>query len=234
MKKILIFLIIYSLLMASTALGKEKEKNLNNNKYKIPIGHIIQGVLDMEAISDYVGPWKGKLSQPILSIDKQVILFPKGSIVTGKTVKVTGENEAIHNRLAFLPLYIVQPNGEAFKIDNQAILDQVGVGALKDEVDYHLATQLAALGAFTAVETVPEIIIGNLTSKSSMTNNVLGSLAEKTEVVGKEIISKYLKLIPTIKIRSGIPFTIFIQEEIFVDKWRKRSRFKFSNIGEIK
>ena len=74
----------------------------------IPVGTVAHGVIDMAVNSDYPGPWRGRLTHAIYSADQRHVIFPEGSIITGRAVRAQGVNEAIHNRMLFLPTYITR------------------------------------------------------------------------------------------------------------------------------
>jgi type IV secretory pathway VirB10-like protein len=193
----------------------------------VPIGYAASGRLTMTAVSDYPGPWRATLDQPIYTIDRRHVLFPEGSVIVGRTVLVGGQNQAINNRLGFLPTHIVRPDGEAFSIRQQAVLDELGIGAIADQVDYHLGTQLAAVGAFSAIEALPDIIKDQATNE----RDVIGNFFEQGSSQGQVILQRYLTLLPTVTVRAGTPMRIFFQEELVVPLTRPRDRFELTNIA---
>jgi type IV secretory pathway VirB10-like protein len=202
---------------------------------KIPVGYLAQGRLDMTVNSDYPGPWRGILDHPIMSIDGSKILFPVGSKIVGRVVSIGGINAAINNRLGLLPRYIVLPNGDAFKISDQAILDELGISGIADQVDYHLGVQLAAIGAFTLVQAAPTVIsaqAGATTANTSTTQTPQGSFASQASNAGEEIINRYTSLLPTIEVRAGTPFRIFFNEEMLAPVTRPTDAFQLTNVGD--
>jgi len=194
---------------------------------KIPIGYAAAGTLTMTVNSDAPGPWRGTLSQPIYSIDRTQLLFPEGSVVVGRVIRISGTNDAINNRLGLLPTYLVRPDGEAFPIPQQSILDQLGIGGIADEVDYHLGVQLAAIGAFTAVNSMPEVIA----AQGGAAPGIAGNFFELSRERGAVILNRYLTLLPTITVKAGTEFRVFFSEEMVAPLVRPRDRFELSNIG---
>jgi len=194
---------------------------------KIPVGYVAAGTLTMTVNSDAPGPWRGTLSQPIYSIDRAQVLFPEGSLVVGRVIRISGTNEAINNRLGLLPTYLVRPDGEAFPIPQQAILDQLGIGGIADEVDYHIGIQLAAIGAFTAVNSLPEVV----SAQGGATPGVAGNFFQLSAERGQVILNRYLTLLPTITVKAGTEFRVFFSEEMVAPLVRPRDRFELTNIG---
>jgi type IV secretory pathway VirB10-like protein len=199
---------------------------------KVPIGYVATGVLTMTVNSDYPGPWRGHLTQPIYSIDNRTILFPEGTVIVGRTVRVGGPNEAINDRLGLMPTYLVRADGTPFKINQQAMLDELGIAGIPGDVDYHVGIQLAAIGAFVGVQALPNVVSaqGGATPSTTTTSPV-PAFANQTSQAGENILQRYLTLVPTITVREGAPIRIFFQEEMIAPDLRPRDRFELTNIA---
>jgi type IV secretion system protein VirB10 len=195
---------------------------------KIPAGYVATGTLTMTVNSDYSGPWRGTLSQPIYSIDGSQFLFPEGTVVVGRVIRITGPNEAINNRLGLLPTTLVRPDGQAVAINQQAILDQLGISGIADQVDYHLGVQLAAIGAFTGLNSLPEIVA----AQGGANATVQGTFFQLSSERGQILLNRYLTLLPTVTVRAGTEFRIFFSEEMLAPILRPRDRFELTNIGK--
>jgi len=176
----------------------------------IPIGTVAHGVIDMAVNSDYPGPWRGRLTHAIYSADQRHVIFPEGSIITGRAVRATGVNEAIHNRMLFFPQYITRSqDGLTVDISALSVLDKSGIAGLKDKVDRHLDIQAAAIGGASVAEALPTILENLVIGDNSA---IAGSALFQTQERALEIIEKYLDLVPTIEIRPGAEFRLFFSE----------------------
>ena len=198
---------------------------------KIPIGYVATGTLTMTVNSDYPGPWRGYLTQPIYSIDNREVLFPEGTLIVGRTVRVGGPNEAINTRLGLVPSYLVRADGTPFKLSQQAILDEVGIAGIPGSVDYHLGVQLAAIGAFVAVQSLPNVVSAQGGATSTTTADPGTALFNQTSQAGQNILQRYMTLVPTITCTEGTPIRIFFQEEMLAPELRPRDRFELTNIA---
>jgi len=196
---------------------------------KIPVGYIAQGTVGMTVNSDSPGPWKGTLSQPILSIDKHRILFPVGSTVTGRVVRITGVNDVINNRLGLLPTYITRPDGASMKIRQQSVLDQLGINGIADEVNYHVWTMIAAIGATAVVQSAPTIL-SNETQQKGASQTFAGNFIGQGSYASENTFNRYLSLLPTITVHNGMPFRIFFSEEQFAPPIRQTDNFQLTNV----
>jgi Bacterial conjugation TrbI-like protein len=199
---------------------------------KVPIGYVATGTLTMTINSDYPGPWRGQLTQPIYSIDNREVLFPEGTVIVGRTVRVGGPNEAINDRLGLLPTYLVRADGTPFKINQQAILDELGIAGIPGDVDYHIGVQLAAIGAFVGVQALPNVVSAQGGAAPVTTNNQpVPAFVNQTSQAGDTILQRYLTLVPTVTVHSGTPIRIFFQDELLAPDLRPRDRFELTNIA---
>jgi type IV secretory pathway VirB10-like protein len=200
---------------------------------KIPVGYVADGIVTMTTNSDSPGPFRGMLTQPILSIDQNRVLFPQGSKIVGRVVRITGVNEAINARLGFVPTYLVRPDGAAMRIRQHNVLDQFGVNGVEDQVNYHVWLQLGAIAASTVVNTAPTVV-GNLTApnnqQSSSNSFSTGFLSTGSYAIQNQI-SRYLQVMPTVTVRARMPIKIFFNEEQFAPPIRERDNFKLTNIN---
>jgi len=215
---------------AAQQTGVEPEAYDGKADGKVPIGYLGYGVTDIEVNSDYPGPWRGRLTMPIYSIDRQAILFPEGTTIVGAVVRISGPNEAINNRLGLLPQYLVWPDGHSFKIKQQSVLDALGVSGIADKVDYHIGETLAGIGAFTAVQSLPDIAKSTAGAASTITPG--SSFLNQTSQAGTTLLQKYTELVPTVTIRAGTPIRIFFTAEMVnAPVWRAVDRFELTNVG---
>lgn len=196
--------------------------------HRIPIGTIAVGSLSISAISDYPGPFKAYLTRPIYTVDKKAVIFPTGSWVTGVTQRATGTNEAIHNRLVYLPQYIMWPDGTPFKLNNASGLDHEGINAIKGEVDYHTDTQAKALLGFTALNTLPEIVQNAVTGDTATV--AAGTFIEGTQTRGQQIVDRYLNLVPTVTVKARQSFLLFFGDDGQYPIWKDMGSVKFTNV----
>lgn len=192
---------------------------------KIAIGTLAAGTLSTTVVSDYPGPWKGTLTQPIYTIDRRNVLFPEGTVVVGRVSRVGGVNEAINNRLALIPTELVRPDGTAFKINQNAITDDSGTSGLSDKVDYHFPAQAGAIGAYGVIDALPDLV-RKATGANQSNNNVTLDLSSQQ---AGYILQKYLALVPTVTVRSGTRFQVFFVEEMEVPLGHARTPYQLTN-----
>jgi type IV secretion system protein VirB10 len=198
-----------------------QERGPRPGEVLLPTGTVLSAVLDMDMISDYEGPWRGILVRDVYDVEKNYILLPKGTRFTGQAVRIKNINEPIQARMAMGVKWAILPNGNRIDFSKMSALDHAGVSALKDQVNYHIFAQLAGLTAYAVLGAAPSLRLetdgGDLSSKeqalSEMTSglrNQFGSMAER-----------YLNLVPTITVRAGTPFKVFIEDDLYIKPWMR-------------
>jgi type IV secretory pathway VirB10-like protein len=196
--------------------------------FVVPIGAIAAGSLNITSSSDYPGPFRATLAHPIYTVDKKLVLFPAGSWVTGLTQRSEGVNEAIHNRITYLPRFITRPDGRSFPLEGAFVLDKNGIGAIKDQVDYHIDVQAAALAATTGLNVLPEIIQDAISGNAASVT--AGTFIDGARNRGEQIINRYLELVPTATVRAGKEMLIFFGDEAKYPMWEPRNNIRFTNV----
>ena len=194
---------------------------------KIPIGYVASGILDFTTISDYPGPWRGTLTQPIVSPDGQYVIAPAGSTVVGTAELASGVNQPIHNRMQFTPTAFVWPDGTAYPITGQFVIDQSGVSGIADKVDYHAEIIAGALIAGGVTEALPDILRDRLGTGTTIVQDeglgILSDIAGEAETG----IDRYTRLVPTVEVRPGTPFQVFFFQEVQLPPYREQTRYRF-------
>jgi type IV secretory pathway VirB10-like protein len=192
---------------------------------KIAVGTNAAAVVNMAANSDYPGPWRATLTQPLLNIERSAVIAPTGSTVVGMTQRSAGPNEPINNRLVFTPLMIVLPDSRTIPLIGQYQLDGTGIAGVQDKVDYHFDIQAAAVGGSSIADALPSVIAEALgaDSASRIRDTTINALSDN----GKAIIERYTQLVPTVEIRPGAPVTIFFMRETVAPVWGSPERYSF-------
>ncbi|WP_368904642.1 TrbI/VirB10 family protein [Proteus mirabilis] len=204
----------------NNVVGYTKDNSYNANTdglVKMPIGTVINAITVMTAISDYQGgSMKAMITTDIYDASNTQILAPKGSEVIIRVVKASGVNEVIQNRVAFLPSWLVLPNGDKIDFSKTSGLDQMGIPAVKgDEVDRHFMAQFFGVAAYALVGTKTSYEGSGGNNDQSFAGN-FGSGA-RSQAGG--LAQKYLQVVPTVELYAGKPIRIILEDEIFVKPW---------------
>ena len=106
-------------------------------------GSFIEAVLVNQLNGDFPGPVLASVAVPFYSADRQRIVIPRGARVIGSASAVAGQDQ---ERLAVGFHRLIFPDGRWVSLEFRG-LNQIGEGALKDQVNRHYFSMFASVGA---------------------------------------------------------------------------------------
>ena len=174
-------------------------------------GSFLEAVLVTQLSGDFPGPVLAQVAVPFYSADRQRVLVPRGARVIGTASAVLGRDQ---ERLAVSFHRLIYPDGRWVTLDFHG-LNQVGEGALKDQVNRHYFSMFAAVGAVG--------IISGLTLQNS---NPYGGGAQAFRAgagqglgqAAEQILQRFLNRLPTITIRAGHRLRIWFTSDVLVPR----------------
>ena len=180
-------------------------------------GAFLEAVLVTQLSGDFPGPVLAQVAVPFYSADRQRVLVPRGARVVGTASAVLGQDQ---ERLAVSFHRLIYPDGRWVTLDFHG-LNQVGEGALKDQVNRHYFSMFAAVGAVG--------IISGLTLQNS---NPYGGGAQAFRAgagqglgqAAEQILQRFLNRLPTLTIRAGHRLRIWFTSDVLVPRNLKGER----------
>ncbi len=172
-------------------------------------GSFLEAVLATQLTGDFPGPVLAVVAIPFYSADRQRILIPRGTRVIGSAQAVTNQDQA---RLGIGFHRLIFPDGSWISLQFRG-LNQLGEGALKDQVNRHYFSMFAAVGAvgvlsgLTAAGGNP--YEGGTASMRSGAGQGLGQAATR-------ILDRFLNRMPTITIRAGHRLRVWFTSDVLV------------------
>ena len=174
-------------------------------------GSFVEAVLVNQLNGDFPGPVLAVVAVPVYSADRQRIVIPRGARVIGSASAVLGQDQ---ERLAVGFHRLVFPDGRWVSLEF-AGLNQIGEGALKDQVNRHYFSMFASVGAVG--------ILSGLTLRGS---NPYGGGAEGFRAGAGQglaqgattILDRFLNRLPTITIRAGHRLRIWLTSDVLVPR----------------
>ena len=174
-------------------------------------GAFIEGVLVNQLNGDFPGPVLAAVAVPFYSADRQRIVIPRGARVIGSATAVAGQDQ---QRLAVGFHRLIFPDGRWVSLEF-AGLNQIGEGALKDQVNRHYFAMFASVGAVG--------IISGLTLRGS--DPYAGGRQRFQAGAGQglaqgatSILDRFLNRLPTITIRAGHRLRIWLTSDVLVPR----------------
>ena len=174
-------------------------------------GSFIEGVLVNQLNGDFPGPVLAAVAAPFYSADRQRIVIPRGARVIGSASAVAGQDQ---ERLAVGFHRLIFPDGRWVSLEF-AGLNQIGEGALKDQVNRHYFAMFASVGAVG--------IISGLTVRGSdpYAGGRQGFQAGAGQGLAQgatSILDRFLNRLPTITIRAGHRLRIWLTSDVLVPR----------------
>ena len=174
-------------------------------------GSFLEAVLVTQLSGDFPGPVLAAVSVPFYSADRQRIVVPRGSRAIGTASSVSGQDQ---ERLVVGFHRLIFPDGRWVALDFTG-LNQLGEGALKDQVNRHYLSMFAAVGAVG--------IISGLTLQGSnpYSGGSAGVRAGAGQGLGQgatQILQRFLNRFPTITIRAGHRLRIWFTSDVLVPR----------------
>ena len=182
---------------------------------RIHEGSFLEAVLVTQLSGDFPGPVLATVSVPFYSADRQRILIPRGSRVVGTSQAVANQDQS---RLAVSFHRLLLPDGRWVSLEFHG-LNQLGEGALKDQVNRHYSSMFAAVGAVG--------IVSGLTLRGS---NPYGGGQESFQAgagqglgqAAMQILDRFLNRLPTITIRAGHRLRIWFTSDVLVPRPQRK------------
>ena len=147
--------------------------------------------------------------------DRQRVLVPRGARIIGTARAVANQDQS---RLAVSFHRLILPDGRSVSLEFHG-LNQLGEGALKDQVDRHYFSMFAAVGA-----------VGVLSGLTAARGNpyeggVEGFQAGAGQGLGQaatRILDRFLNRLPTLTIRAGHRLRIWFTSDVLVPRPLKK------------
>ncbi len=145
----------------------------------------------------------------------QTLLIPQGARLLGAYEGKTSNGQS---RLAVTFTRILFPDGHSINIDSQKGTDNAGYPGLADKVDNHTG-RLIGSGVMTSLlAATAQIAAGNTNTTNNASYGQLAVQGAATNVMqaGSKLLERDMQLGPTITIRPGMQFTVFLNKDLII------------------
>ena len=178
---------------------------------RIHEGSFLEAALVTQLSGDFPGPVLAVVSVPFYSADRQRVLVPRGARVIGTAQAVANADQS---RLAVSFHRLILPDGRWVSLEFQG-LNQLGEGALKDQVNRHYFSMFAAVGAIG--------VLSGLTLQGSnpYAGGSAGFRAGAGQGLGQaatSILDRFLNRLPTITIRAGHRLRVWFTSDVLLPR----------------
>lgn len=194
------------------------------SKYEIKAGTMISAILLTSINSDLPGEMLAQVTNDVYDYrTMSKVLIPKGSKVIGRYDSNITYGQ---NRVLVVWDRIIFPNGNSLGLDNYQGVDLLGNSGLSGKVNNHfwklLRSVILSAGINIASGTLEDINVNIDATSKSRINIDSGSkdLAKNVETIGSRMIEKDLNQQPTIKIKRGSRFNIFVNSDMILPRYK--------------
>ena len=163
---------------------------------RIHEGSLVEAVLVNQLSGDFPSPVLALVAVPFYSTDRQRVLIPRGSRFIGTAQPVRGQDQ---DSLAVGFHRVLLPDGRHVPLRFQA-LNQIGEGALSDQVNRHYLSTFLAAGAVGVMSGLAAI--GGSPYAGGFPGFQSG-LSQGTAASGQQVMRRFLNRLPEVTIRAG-------------------------------
>lgn len=163
---------------------------------RIHEGSLVEAVLVNQLSGDFPSPVLALVAVPFYSTDRQRILIPRGSRFIGTAQPVRGQDQ---DSLAIGFHRVLLPDGRHVPLRFQA-LNQIGEGALRDQVNRHYLSTFLAAGAVGVMSGLAAI--GGSPYAGGFPGFQSG-LSQGTAASGQQVMRRFLNRLPEVTVRAG-------------------------------
>lgn len=196
-------------------LQQQKQKQIS--PYELKAGWIIPATLITGINSDLPGSTLAQVSQNIYdTATGRYLLIPQGTKLVGeyKSNVLYGQERVL---CAWTKL--IFPNGDTLNLEGMNGTSQDGYSGFTDEVDNHYLRIFGS--AFLMSSITAGIALNDKSStsgeKETTADKAMAQAIDQMSTVATEMIRKNMNIAPTLKIRPGYKFNIFLTKDIILE-----------------
>lgn len=197
-------------------LQQKKEKPIS--PYELKAGWIIPAVLITGINSDLPGSILAQISQNVYdTATGKYLLIPQGTKAVGeyKSNIVYGQERVL---TAWTKL--IFPNGDTLNLEGMNGTSQDGYSGFTDQVNNHYFRIFGSaflMSSITAGIALSDKSSSSSSDKETNADKAMSQAIEQMSTVASEMIRKNMNIAPTLEIRPGYKFNIFVTKDIILE-----------------
>jgi type IV secretory pathway VirB10-like protein len=182
--------------------------------YQLMAGTLIPGLLLTALNSDLPGQILGQVSQNVYdTVTGNYLLLPQGTKVIGEY-----DSRIVYGQERVLIVWtrLILPNGKSISLEGMPGVDLSGSAGLSDQVNHHWGRLVTSVVFSSLLGASAQIAQGRTYNSFDPSYGELATqgFAQNMNQVGQQITRKNLNIQPTIEIRPGFRFNIFVNKDI--------------------
>ncbi len=190
------------------------------SQYQLMAGTLIPGLLLTALNSDLPGQILGQVSQNVFdTVTGNHLLLPQGTRVIGEY-----DSRIVYGQERVLIVWtrLILPNGKSISLEGMPGVDLSGSAGLTDQVNHHWGRLLTSVVFSSLLGASAQIAQGRTYNSFDPDYGELATqgFAQNMNQVGQQITRKNLNIQPTIEIRPGYRFNIFVNKDIELEPYQ--------------
>jgi type IV secretion system protein VirB10 len=187
--------------------------------YQLMAGTIIPGLLLTGLNSDLPGQILGQVSQNVFdTVSGNHLLLPQGTKVVGQY-----DSRIVYGQERMLIVWtrLILPNGKSMSLEGMPGVDLSGAAGLIDQVNHHWGRLVTGVVLSSILGAGAQIAQGRTYSTFDPDYGDLAAqgFAQNINQVGQQITRKNLNIQPTIEIRPGYRFNVFVHNDMVLEPY---------------
>lgn len=189
--------------------------------YVLRVGTLIPAVMVSGINSDLPGEIVAQVTQDVFDTAKgETVLLPQGSRLIGAYDNRVASGQ---ERALVMWYRVMFPDGSVLALGNMGGVDQGGYAGFSDKVDRHLAETFrdaSLLSLLSAGAQMSQADDSSPVSGESASEQMAAALGQQWSQVGMELVQQGMDRQPTIVIRPGYRFNVFINKDLLIPPYQ--------------
>ena len=189
------------------------------SKYEVKAGSIIPGVMITGINSDLPGKLTGQVRENVYdTVTGKYLLIPQGTRVIGTyDSKVAYAQE----RVLIVWTRLIFPNGDSIDLEGMEGVDLSGYSGMKDKVNNHYAKLITGVILTSILSAGAKVAAGNNdVGQATFSQQAVSGAAQQIYATGTRFTEKNLNVQPTIEIRPGMKFNVFVNKDLILKHYK--------------
>lgn len=190
--------------------------------YMILAGDMIPAVLETGIESDLPGHLRARVSLDVWdSVTGRVLLVPHGTILLGLY-----NHEVIYGQSRVLVAWqrLRLPNGQTIQLEGMPGVDLSGYAGLQGKVNNHLWPLFRGVLLSSVLSIGSRVPFGNTTGYNrTLPQEFASDFGSAANQAGQQIVQRELQRQPTIAIKPGAQFQVFVIKDVVLQPYTARN-----------
>ncbi|MCT7910714.1 conjugal transfer protein TrbI [Arcobacter lacus] len=194
-------------------LQQEKQKPIS--KYELKAGWTIPAILITGLNSDLPGEILAQVSQNVYdTATGKYLLIPQGTKLVGNY-----SSNIIYGQERVLTAWtkLIFPNGDTLNLEGMSGTSQDGYSGFTDQVDNHYLRIFGSAFLLSSITAGIALTDNSDGEKETNADKAMSQAIEQMSTVASEMIRKNMNISPTLKVRPGYKFNIFVTKDIILE-----------------